>query len=34
VQIISKIVIDRKKPKDSEINLPQCHFVYHKSRTN
>jgi hypothetical protein len=23
--------IDRGKPKDSEKNLSQCHFVYHKS---
>jgi hypothetical protein len=23
--------IDRRKPKDSEKNLSQCHFVHHKS---
>jgi hypothetical protein len=23
--------IDRKKPKNSEKKLSQCHFVYHKS---
>jgi hypothetical protein len=27
-----KNAIDRGKPKNSEINLSQCHFVYQKSR--